>query len=347
MISPVTTPVLCPYCAAPFLPQTQAPSAHTTCPECSGSMQVGQCAPAPVPALEVSEWKTQEQRADHTLARQQERQFRGILWLSAGVALIAGILLWRMAKNGSTPAAPDLPVGVLSEDKTVVQSIFASAKAALECPDWQHLHQHVLAPDRVKPLIEWYYKKNPRGYQPRIVTGYERELVDQVHQPATATMRVLTNDGALYVLLQQTAEGWKLDWESFANVYSVLWSDFLKGEEGSPKELPMPLEIEVCPASTLVPSWFAATGFPRDDARRAVRLIVGHPTNVAAACWSSDDPVGREILGALEQAGGRRLKWILQVELVRADAFPPAVRVKAIVQKRWNNPAEPQPKDPP
>jgi hypothetical protein len=194
--------------------------------------------------------------------------------------------------------------------------------------------------------MEWYYKKHPQGYQVRKVTGYDHEIVDVARQPATATLRLLTNDGIMHVLLQQTADGWKLDWESFANVYSVLWAEFLKGGDARIKELPMPVEIELCPASTLLPSWFAATGFARADASRAVRLFISQPTNVGVACWSEEDAAGREILEALRQQGGKALKWILQIELVNATTYPPAVRVKSVQQKHWNNPTQPRPDAP-
>jgi hypothetical protein len=309
-------------------------------------MLIRECAEAPAPKLEIREWKTQQQREARTRKNQHDRQFRGILWIAAAVALVAAFLIWRMAQSGAAPSATDLAPSETPPNKAAAQSVYQHAKAAIQCADWQSMHQHVLAPERVKPLMEWFYKKNPRGYQIRTVTGYDREVVDLKHEPATATMRLLTNDGVLHVLLQQTADGWKLDWESFTNVYAVLWADFLKGAEDSPRELAMPLEMETCPPSTLLPSWFATTGFAREDVRRAARLIVGHPTNVAATCWSAEDPVGKEILDELQNQGGRGVKWILQIELLRADTFPPAVKVKSILQKKWNNPPQPQPNDP-
>jgi hypothetical protein len=269
-----------------------------------------------------------------------------VLKASAVVAVVAAALMWRMMTNSRAPVVGEITAASeVAPNKQELNAAYASAKAAVESVDWKGMQQYVLAAERVDPLMFWFYARHPHGYQVRKVSGFDQPIIDLIHQPATATLRLLTDKGVLHMLMQQTPEGWKMDWESFSNVYAVLWAAFLTGEANIPNDVPMPVEIEVCPPSTLLPSWFVATGLPRENAARAVRLFVAHPTNVGAACWGDDSPVGREILGALK-AEGRPLKWILKVGLLDSETFPPAVEVKSIIKKSWDNPAQPHPEEP-
>ena len=233
--------------------------------------------------------ETQSQRKQKEKSREHAKQSSWVLKAGAVVAIVGGILLYRMMNNSQTPDVTELTaVSATTAEKQEIKLAYAAAKAAIEAPDWKGMQQHVLATDRVGPLMQWFYAKHPQGYQVRKVSGMDHEVIDLVHQPSTATLRLLTNDGVLHVLLQKTEQGWKLDWESFSNVYSVLWAAFLKGEPDLPKELPMPLEIETCPRSTLVPSWFTSTGIDPANIGRAVRLYIAHPPTWA---W----PVGMKI----------------------------------------------------
>jgi hypothetical protein len=320
--------------------------ALTFCPTCGGQMRVGDCAMAPSPSLEVRNWRTEEEREQAVRSWKEAQNLKWVVVLTVLTALIAGGLFWRM-RGSSNPVdvyqqATDSQVEL---ERRESKQIFAIAKAAVEAPNWEEMRAHVLDPDRVKPLMDWYYRSHPSGYQVRTVTGYDQEIVDLKHVPATATLRLLTNTGLLHLLLQQTPEGWKIDWESYSSVYSAFWSALVKGDKGLPEGIPIPVEIDLCAPSTLLPSWFAATGFPREDAARAVRIYVAHPTNVAAACWSATDAVGQEILEARTKAG-KPLRWVLQVALRSAATFPPAVEVKGIVKRSWDNPEQPHPDDP-
>jgi hypothetical protein len=274
----------------------------------------------------------------------QAKQSKWIVYAAAVVVIVAGWLLWRMFSSNSTKLAEPTASTENTPERIELKLAYAAAKAALESPGWEQMKTHVLAPERVAPLMEWYYRKHPQGYQQRSIISSDKELIDLTRTPPTATLRLQPSTGSsMHVLLEQSNDGWRLDWESFSNVYAVLWDAFLQGKDGLPKQLVFPLEIESCPASALLPSWFTTTKQPKANEARAVRLYIGQPTNAGAACWAEQDPLGKEILAEL--AAQPKLKWLLDVSLIDSTVFPPAVKINRIVAKKWNNPPQPQPSE--
>ncbi len=335
-------PILCPQCHTALLPQGNDASARTICPGCAHHFVIDDGVAAPPPELAIHEWQTEGELKRERLSTQHRQQLGWLIKFGIGIAIVAGLLLWRLHLSSHGGALAEVAGAEPTPEKSQLQAAYASAKAALEAPDWEHMLPHVRAAQRVRPLLEWYYAHHPQGFTSRVVTGVDQEIIDLALPLPTATLRLLTTTGVRHVLLEQTPEGWRMDWESYSNVYATLWTALLAGQS-VPPGIAWPMEIEACPQSVLVPSWFEETGLPREDVGRAVRLHLGSPQPVAGACFTAADPVGQTILAALPNSQVA-LHWVVKLHILNTTTYPPAVAITEIVAQQWPNPPLPHPR---
>lgn len=333
------TPVACPRCATLFLPQSQDTNATTVCPHCRRKIRIGDCSPVET-SLSVN-------RVDYIESKILERtkrnaiHFRWITLLGSLVMVGIIVLLWkRWPRETADPNAAQRQAAEQATSQEIDQA-FAAAKAALESSDWQGMMIHVLDPDRVRPLMEWYYLQREGGFTKRAVSGFDGPLMDLRNAPPTATLRIQTDRGVLHVLLQKTPEGWKLDWESFSGVYPARWAHFLKQTADVPDTMDIPVLVERLSENLLFPSFFKQSGFNKTDAGRAIKMYCQSVDDHAAACLPPDFADGITILESIPEPGDRE-KFVLKVKLLSKDSYPPAVEVLRVIRKGWNHPPAPQ-----
>jgi hypothetical protein len=337
-------PVACSECATVFLPPSNNPDNVTTCPRCARTVRIGDCQPAAAPQMDISRhtWtmESEVRAADRAAARRKQHRIIALIAavVAAGVALIAGP---RMLKFGRGGAEAGHAPNELVEHRAEVEKAYRVAKAAAEGMTATEILPHVREPDRVRPLMEWYYQM--RGGQPRrSVTGFDQEMAGIAGDHAVLTMRLLTGAGPLHVLLEQSPDGWKLDWESFSNIHGLRWRKFLGGAADIPGGGAFPVHVERLPVSLLTKSFYEAAGVSADSAPVAVRLFVDdRDRGYAAALLPSDAPLARELLGGLKN--DELAKFTLELSLRSAQTYPPCVEVQRIAQPGWNLPPAPLP----
>ncbi|MBP7950216.1 MAG: hypothetical protein KA004_11210 [Verrucomicrobiales bacterium] len=338
-----TQPVHCPNCDLVFYPSVENPDQVVQCPACFMRTLLSSCRPAAEPKLEFPErWVTE---ADETEARRQivrGRQGKFLLAAALGVVALAALLLVRyLPEIHQTPSGADTagnsPAEV--EKQKALAAATALAKTALEAPDWQTLLHSVRKPDHVRPLMEWYYKHRTGGYVPyhiqRIKTG-----IYQASNPPSVVVKLATADSRMLdVVVEQTSEGWKLDWEAFSNVHGIRWRLFLSREKEFSDSLIVPVRVARLPLSLLTSGFYSSIQADPAATKSAARLFVTDPeAEYAAAIFPADAPLAAELLSANEEENVR--KFVVEVRLrgTDPDQYPPCVEIKRILQHGWDMP---------
>lgn len=119
-------------------------------------------------------------------------------------------------QSPSSPTPPAEPVRL---------DFDATLKAFLDAPDWKARSQYVMIPDQVGDLMELRAKASGDGPVP--VTEFSLAFID--HDNHTYSVRTKTMPEAFPVTVMPTADGPKVDWESFAGFSE---DDFRKFSEG-------------------------------------------------------------------------------------------------------------------
>ena len=331
--APVIQPIVCPQCGGEFYPLSNAAHSHTICPLCASHVRVGDCVPAGRPNLEIQPWQTADDQLDQELVQNHAKLHRLILVASLVVVVIGGTILWKFIPRSGKLSVTSQPA---SEDhsKAELKQAYEIAKLALESNDWQGMLLNVSESDRMRPFMDWFYTKAKGGYVPRSLRGYDQGKLDLQASPPTATMRLDSADGPVYVIMKQHPEGWKLDWETYSNVHFHQWEYFLNQDPSLPKIAEFPFTVERMQPSAMVESFFSLSGFSPNDASRGIRLYVMSPRRAAAVCFSEDSAIGKELIAAADAATPTNpARYTLQVSLKSSDSFPQAVEVKKIVRK--------------
>ena len=295
---------------------------------------MGDCAPAGKPNLEIQPWQTSDDQLDHQLIQNHAKLHRLILLASLVVVVLGGVIFWRfIPKAGNLSVVA--PTGKDDPSKAELKRAYEIAKLALESNDWQGMLLNVSESDRMRPFMDWFYAKAKGGYVPRSIRGYDQAKLDLQTSPPTATLRLDSTDGPVYVTMKQQPEGWKLDWEIYSNVHFHQWEYFLNQDPSLPKIAEFPFTVERMQPSAMVESFFRLSGFSPNDASRGIRLFVNNPRRAVAVCFPEASEIGKELIAAADAATPNNpARYVLQVSLKSSDSFPQAVEVKKIVRKR-------------
>jgi hypothetical protein len=162
----------------------------------------------------------------------------GIGILAAILGFAGGYQSAQPAKLTSTspPASPASPpitpasaisVNALSAPKNALKSFLAAR-------DWKSRRALVLFQERVAKQMESYYSNHPDA--PTVATrlAVEHCESDPSSELLLTVFRVTTADcpTGFTVAVEETPDGWKIDWESFIEFKDMLFDRFAAGKNG-------------------------------------------------------------------------------------------------------------------
>ncbi|WP_367872102.1 hypothetical protein [Luteolibacter sp. Populi] len=237
---------VCPACRFVFRVARDHDGRGVVCPGCRGMLRLPAEGDPPAPLVI-------ERGEAHAHAREEEPEpassgtLRLLAMVSLPALLLLGLFAWWIMPRASdkstpvvqkerveTPAEPGAKEAVLPAENLALQ-VDSLTQHFLEAPTVEELLRWVRIPEQVKPEIAaWYagktYKAPGFGGMAdsyRYIVQNDRELV---------VVPVRTGDFELRdLMLVREAEGWRVDWESWAPWSDLPWEEFRKERPTEPK----------------------------------------------------------------------------------------------------------------
>ncbi len=93
----------------------------------------------------------------------------------------------------------------------------AALRAFLEAPDWSTRRAHVLAPDKLRQVMEQYSHEAPDGPTPYKSITVEKSYTDKKTGSTLFIFQVVTeaHPSGIPVAVVETSTGWQVDWKTF------------------------------------------------------------------------------------------------------------------------------------
>lgn len=195
---------------------------------------------------------------------QKVEQSQPAAWPAAlGIGVMAAILgfaggyqsarpLERPIPVPASPTSTPPPAAAKEKDAfpvlTVPKSVLAEFLAA---PDWKARSAFVLDPVKTTPLMERHHARHPDGPTSFTRTSVEHCEVDSLTSQMLVIFRVFTLEcpTGFTVVLSETTDGWKVDWETFAEFKDDLFMDFVAGKSGDSGRFHLVVLPSTTPAS--------------------------------------------------------------------------------------------------
>lgn len=318
--APPPSAVACLRCGRAFLAPTDQPAAVIECP-CCGAQARREELLAPPPASEPH--KTGATHGTWTVA------LAALLALAVLGAVGVGLQWFRPnARRAAAPAA-DLPASDLRRvNDILLQEARAVADRALSCPDWLAARPLVLDADRVAPMMEKYHARHP--WIPMTLVGAHEGTITTTTADRTRTARVSvhSNRGSLLTLhLQDTPDGWKLDWERLINARHFAWVLFHEDQPTSPVALHV-----LALRGSADDAAFARAGLTPETGL-AVRLDGPRPGLPTLAIMPKASDLGR--LFQRELTWQQPRPYRCQLRLVDPHQVPPRVEITSFTGEGW------------
>jgi hypothetical protein len=168
---------------------------------------------------------------------------KGSSWYDViGVGIVAAILGFAAGYQSTRPTPAPLTPPTKSQPAVVKEApvkptpVLAAAKSTLveflAATDWKSRGKHVLFPETMLPRMERYHEKHPDA--PTVVTrlGIEHCEASATTNLMLVVFRVHTaaHPTGFPVAVSETTEGWKVDWQSFAEFNDELFIEFVTGK---------------------------------------------------------------------------------------------------------------------
>lgn len=202
----------------------------------------------------------------------------------------------------------------------------AVAEAALGAPDWRTAQPHVLDAPRMAPLMERYHTRHP--WVPMALIGPHSGSLSTAGGTRTARLLVPSDRGSTLTLhLQETPNGWKLDWERLVHARHFEWQSFHENRPDTPTALDV-----LAVRGSADDAHFASAGLTRDSGL-AVRLDGPRPGLPALAIVAKASDLGRLFQRELtwEQARPYRCR----LRMADPSLVPPRVEITEFTGEGW------------
>jgi|GEM_PF-2280709 len=304
--------VACGQCRRAYRSPSEVPAAVIECPWCGA--QARRDALGPPTAAPARSWAV----------------WKGLLAAVLAVALVGGAgfgLRWlQPAPAQARPEAPAPAEDAAPVKTAILAEARAAASGALGSSDWTAAQPLLLEAGRLAPLMARYHARHP--WTPiSLVEEIGSELVlTGGRRSARLTMR--TDRGTVLSLrLEETPDGWKLDWERLIQARHFAWEIFHEDAPGPPVFLHVTAR-----RGSGTDAHFASAGLTPETAI-AVRLEGPRPSRPGLAIVDKASDLGR-----LFQ---RELTWEqprpYRCELRMADPalVPPRVEITAFIGEGW------------
>ena len=188
--------------------------------------------------------------------------------LGAAAAVMAGIVFMvvREASQPSDkePTAEAAKITAIQKAKATQSAKFEEsyefAKRALASESWEALVPLVRDPERVGPSMRQFYAKET--YQPVELTAYYAPFETEKHGITIHEFKATDADGGTRTLVvEQSSDGPRLDWELMVSLSRYDWIDFLKTRPQTPKTI-----RTIAKFASLQDRYYTDAGLTRDEA---------------------------------------------------------------------------------
>jgi hypothetical protein len=315
--------VLCGQCHRAYQSPTDQPEAVIECPRCGAQARRDSLVSRAAITIPAALPRAARSRA-------------GWWWIGAlalavvvlggvGAALWwlqpASIRPWRSAT--STPAAP----AAWAEEAETLAEAALTATRILASPDLDSARPRLLDAAQLTSLMDRYHARHP--WQPITLTGEPLGSVIKNNDRRLARLVMQTSHNTyLTLLLEETINGWKLDWEDLVKARHFAWEDF---HQNPPTE-PVMLRVMARQGSA-TEAHFKGTGLTPETAV-VVRLDGPQPGIPALAVVDKTSDLGLFLQRDLTWEQGRPYRCDLR--MADPSLTPPRVDITRFVGEGWN-----------
>jgi hypothetical protein len=319
--APPLSAVVCSGCGQAYLAPTETPTAVIECPQCGAQARRDALRPAPAPTAPV--------RPGHGRAV----AVWGLAGLLALAVLVAAGLGLRRLQPATVPprpaaAAPTPLLDPESVETAVLKEARAAAGRILGHGDWTSARPWLLHSDRLGPLMERYHAKHP--WKPVILTETVEGTLTTTGGRRVARLTAQTDRGTRLPLhLEETPEGWKIDWERLVQARQFAWEIFHEDRPAPPVLLHVRAR-----RGTASDAHFAAAGLVSKDVI-AVRLDGPQPGLPALAIVEKASDLGRLFQRELTWEQARPYRC--ELRLIDPTLTPPLAEITTFIGAGWDD----------
>ncbi|MGI8602490.1 MAG: hypothetical protein ACR2OZ_05775 [Verrucomicrobiales bacterium] len=276
--------------------------------------------------------KTEEAAKSQIRARQQQKHLAALT--VGGVILAIAAIAWLVVVGLAAPRekysqAPAAPRFSPAEERTLKQRLdaaFVVASRALASEDWTSALPYLLRGERIEPLIERYHRQH-RWTHLVLTRRHHSRLVSHEGVSAAEIEAETVNGRRVHLRLEETRDGWKLDWEALFNAPRFEWREFYTLRPAHPRRL----RVTVLRAS-LPDAYYRAAGCPPAETL-AVRLWGTEPGDSVVALVPAASELGQTLTADVSWEVPRQ--YLAEIRFADPNAVPPRVNCIDLLQKGW------------
>lgn len=193
----------------------------------------------------------------------------------------------------------------------------------LQAPDWKQRALLVRDKLRVAPLMSAYYAKNADGPMP----------FDSIVEAADVSTKlsehvvVFQGGGRRLATVEHTAEGPRVDWESFVGAGEMAWTDFIEAKPATPSLF----RVLVSPAGHYENQF----GNPAELACYSLRNISEPGAKVVYGYVSKASPMAKELDYWVQKSSDATVPMILRLKFPLDAPVDFQVWIHQFVQSGW------------
>lgn len=333
----VSLSLRCPTCQQVFLAANCSPSNLVQCAHCSSQFRLGNLAVAEV--APVGTFGKLDGDAEKREIEEQQKSKQsvsmGIVAIPVVLTLLAGYFV-IFSQSGKEAASSVSPLEELNEPRKPTRyfdEAFVAVKRMVGEESWMNLVKDVREPERVQPLMNWFYTKVP--IKPVKLVSYDTPEYFEVNGEKFVRMNIVTDDFRRAIaVLEQTPEGFKLDWETSSGVHQLQWDDFR--DTKPTKKTAMRVEVR---RSSLPDRYFHAANLSPENAM-GIRIWSDKRSASLFAVIPLNSPLAEQIQETLD-SGAPTKNWSQEIKMMLEISFPQSrepedrVEVASFVQKGW------------
>ncbi|MEM7145492.1 MAG: hypothetical protein AAF591_10165 [Verrucomicrobiota bacterium] len=202
----------------------------------------------------------------------------------------------KAAKNRAVAAEQES-----SAHAAKVTAAVAAANEALAVRSWPELLPHVRHHRRLAPVMRQFYKNNP--WQPRQITRVlsSESTTIEGHEFLSLTFEDQHSD-ILTLGLENTSDGWKIDWEQFVPLHEQEWHRFITERRNEPQTLRVSA-IRRTPS----PEQLALSRIPKDKAFGLMLWCTDVGRGTQLAILDRDSPIAKQLDALISVDNGKRM----------------------------------------
>ena len=273
----------------------------------------------------LTEWDRPPHRHHHHQQRQTRRVMLVLGSLSVGLLLVLGGLFWQRVQQrpGDLPSNPaaarPLELQAVSDFR---DEVWMTVHKFCTSPNPDAFLPLLREPDRVAPLIKRFYNsENPWIPLP---LARRPDLSDlKVHRNFVAFQLPLTNFGTQAIALEQTPDGFRIDWESFVGYSDLSWADLRRTRPRQPVLL----------RAVVKPSDYFNMDFPSAGTHRCYQVSDIHSDHVLYGYV----PVGSDVEVQIQKIllTAPEVHAVLRVRYPEKSTSDRQLEITEVLEKGW------------